>query len=126
MPRGSDGQGAPSPSLSNRHHAGNKQRRILQVRLRLLAKRSWEFAMRESQGYWTVGLHHINHRPSDAHAFHYVRTGNIEAVDKLISARELSIWDAAEDMSGSYTLLQVPKPSKHLQEKVLTETSKPS
>jgi hypothetical protein len=96
---------------SGRRYIGIKKRNLLRFRLPLMAwltGRTWEFAMCESESLWTWNLHPINHRPSDLLAFRYVREGNIPAVEKLLHARELSIWDVAMDRSsGPVNLLEV-------------------
>lgn len=79
----------------------------------MLTSRTWVFALRESEGCWTFGLRPINYRSSGTAAFHYVQTGDIVAVQKLLAAGELSIWDVScfdddvIDTRGGYTLLMV-------------------
>lgn len=105
-----DGSGSP-------RYMGSKARSLLRVRLPLLSGltgRTWELAVGESQGAWTFQVHPINYRPSDTPAFHYVRAGNIVAVERLLRARELSIWDVTSDKFSSHTnLLGVrPRPKR--------------
>jgi hypothetical protein len=94
-----------------RRYVGTKKRNLLQFQLPLMAwltGRTWEFAMCESESMWTWNLHPVNYRPSDTLAFRYVREGNIPAVEKLLLARELSIWDVTRDrFSRQVTLLEV-------------------
>jgi hypothetical protein len=94
-----------------RRYIGTKKRNLLQFQLPLMAwltGRTWEFAICESESMWTWNLHPVNHRPSDTLAFRYVREGNIPAVEKLLLARELSIWDVTrDDSSRQVTLLEV-------------------
>jgi hypothetical protein len=96
---------------SRRRYIGAKKRNLLQFQLPLMAwltGRTWEFAMYESESLWTWNLHPVNYRPSDTLAFRYVREGNIPAVEKLLLARELSIWDVTTgDFSQQVTLLEV-------------------
>jgi hypothetical protein len=96
---------------SGRRYVGTKKRNLLRFRLPLMAwltGRTWEFAMCESESLWTWNLHPVNHRPSDLLAFRYVREGNIPAVEKLLHARELSIWDVTlDEFSRPVTLLEV-------------------
>ena len=96
---------------SRRRYIGTKKRNLLQFQLPLMAwltGRTWEFAMYEAESLWTWNLHPVNYRPSDTLAFRYVREGNIPAVEKLLLARELSIWDVTTDrFSRQVTLLEV-------------------
>jgi hypothetical protein len=96
---------------SRRRYICTKKRNLLQFQLPLVAwltGRTWEFAMCESESLWTWNLHPVNYRPSDTLAFRYVREGNIPAVEKLLLARELSIWDVTTDeRSRQITLLEV-------------------
>lgn len=74
----------------------SKDKRSLRFRLPLmgwLAGRTWEIAVGQSQASWTLQIHPINFRPRESLAFRYVREGNITAIDRLIHAGELSIWD---------------------------------
>lgn len=100
---------------SRRRYIGTKKRNLLQFQLPLMAwltGRTWEFAMCESESLWTWNLHPVNYRPSDTLAFRYVREGNIPAVEKLLLARELSIWDVTTDeRSRKVTLLEVSSTS---------------
>ena len=97
--------------ISRRRYTGTKKRNLLQFQLPLMAwltGRTWEFAMYEAESLWTWNLHPVNYRPSDTLAFRYVREGNIPAVEKLLLARELSIWDVTRDrFSRQVTLLEV-------------------
>ena len=96
---------------SRRRYIGTKKRNLLQFQLPLMAwltGRTWEFAMYEAESLWTWNLHPVNYRPSDTLAFRYVREGNIPAVEKLLLARELSIWDVTtNEFSRQVTLLEV-------------------
>ena len=96
---------------SRRRYIGTKKRNLLQFQLPLMAwltGRTWEFAMYEAESLWTWNLHPVNYRPSDTLAFRYVREGNIPAVEKLLLARELSIWDVTmDDDLRQVTLLEV-------------------
>jgi hypothetical protein len=103
-------QGHVARSFSRRY-IGNKKRNLLRLQLPLMAwltGRTWEFAMCESESLWTWNLHPVNYRPPDLLAFRYVREGNISAVEKLLHARELSIWDVTmNEFSEQVTLLEV-------------------
>jgi hypothetical protein len=105
-----DPQGHVARSFSRRY-IGTKKRTLLRFQMPLMAwltGRTWEFAMCESESLWTWNLHPVNYRPSDLLAFRYIREGNIPAVEKLLLARELSIWDVTTDeFSDQVTLLEV-------------------
>jgi hypothetical protein len=98
-------------SSSGKRYIRIKKRNLLQFQVPLMAwltGRTWEFAMCESESLWTWNLHPVNYRPPDLLAFRYVREGNISAVEKLLHARELSIWDVTtNDFSEQVTLLEV-------------------
>ena len=49
--------------------------------------------MNQSQASRSLHIHPVYYRASDSPALQYVREGNITAVDKLLRAGELSIWD---------------------------------
>jgi hypothetical protein len=97
-----------------RRYIGTKKRNLLRFRLPLMAwltDRTWELAMCESESLWSWNLHPVNFRPPDLLAFRYVQEGNIPAVEKLLLARELSIWDVTMDeFSDQVTLLEVGPP----------------
>jgi hypothetical protein len=96
---------------SGRRYVSTKKRNLLQFQLPWMAwltGRTWEFAMCESESLWTWNLHPVSYRPPDLLAFRYVREGNIPAVEKLLRARELSIWDVTmNEFSEQVTLLEV-------------------
>lgn len=104
------GNGSPGPSLPQRHRTAKKRRPPIKVRSRLpllLVKHTWEFALRESEGCWTFGVHPVNYRPSNTPAFHFVQIGDVAALENLLSAGELSVWDVLEYDYGPGTLLGV-------------------
>lgn len=73
-----------------------KNRSSLRFRVPLLpwlTGRTWEIAMNQSQASRSLHIHPVYYRASDSPALQYVREGNITAVDKLLRAGELSIWD---------------------------------
>jgi len=79
-----------------KRYTASKDKRSLRFRLPLmgwLAGRTWEIAVGQSQASWTLQVHPIHFRPRESLAFRYVREGNITAVDRLLRAGELSIWD---------------------------------
>jgi hypothetical protein len=81
---------------SNPRYVGSRNRSSIRFRLPImswLAGRTWEIAVGQSQASWTLQIHPINFRPRESLAFRYVREGNITAVDRLLRAGELSIWD---------------------------------
>jgi hypothetical protein len=91
---------------SNKRYFSSKNRKSVRFRLPLLAwlsGRTWEIAVNQSQASWTLHIHPVYYRASESPAFKYVRDGNITAVDKLLRAGELSIWDVAT--SGVQTTL---------------------
>lgn len=96
---------------SDKRYFSNKNRSSMRFRLPLmgwLSGRTWEIAVSQSQASWILQVQPINFRAPDTIAFRYVREGNITAVDKLLRAGELSIWDVTtDDFSHSRTLLEV-------------------
>lgn len=96
---------------SNKRYISSRKHRALRFRLPLLswlAGRTWEIAVGQSQASWTLQIHPVNYRAPESLAFRYVREGNVTAVDKLLRAGELSIWDVSTDLlSAPITLLGV-------------------
>ena len=92
---------------SNKRYFGSRNRSAMRFRLPLmawLASRTWEIAVRESDALWTWSVNPVNYRPADSLVFGYVRRGDIVVVERLLRARELSIWDVT---SENTTLLGV-------------------
>lgn len=96
---------------SNKCYISSKTRNSVRFRLPLmgwLAGRTWEIAVSQSQASWTFQINPINYRAPDSVAFRHVREGNIMAVDELIRAGQLSIWDVPiDEFSKGTTLLSV-------------------
>jgi hypothetical protein len=96
---------------SNKCYISSKTRNSVRFRLPLmgwLAGRTWEIAVSQSQASWTFQINFINYRAPDSVAFRHVREGNIMAVDELIRAGQLSIWDVPiDEFSKGPSLLSV-------------------
>jgi hypothetical protein len=108
----SRGSQAPHDTrVSNKRYFSSRIRNAVKFRLPLmgwLAGRTWEIALSQSQGSWGLKLNPINYRAPETLAFRYVREGNITAVDRLLRAGELSIWDViTNEYSRQITLLGV-------------------
>jgi len=83
-------------TTSGKRYVSSKNHSSVRFRLPLLAwlaGRTWEIAVGQSQASWTLQIHPVNYRPRESLVFRYVREGNITAVDRLLRAGELSIWD---------------------------------
>jgi hypothetical protein len=94
---------------SKKRYFSSRNRSLIRFRLPLLAwlsGRTWEIAVNQSQASWNLHIHPVHYRASESPALQYVREGNITAVDKLLRAGELSIWDVATS-SFQTTLLGV-------------------
>lgn len=94
----------PSPSTSAlsqlrqghppRGRTKSASARTLRIALpRWLAHRVWEFALRELDGTWNLSVRPINVRRWGTFAFDVVRSGNVEAVKRLLTSGELSVSD---------------------------------
>lgn len=60
---------------------------------RWLSRYVWEFAAHELDGAWNFSVRPINIRPYRTFVFNVVRSGNVEAVRKLLTSGELSVSD---------------------------------
>jgi hypothetical protein len=60
---------------------------------RWLSHGIWEFAVHELDGAWNFRVRPVTIRPYGTFAFDVVRSGNVEAVRKLLSSGELSVSD---------------------------------
>ena len=60
---------------------------------RWLSHHVWEFAAHELDGAWNFRVRPVNVRPRGTFAFEVVRSGNVEAVKKLLTSGELSVSD---------------------------------
>jgi hypothetical protein len=60
---------------------------------RWLSHGIWEFAVHELDGAWNFRVRPATIRPYGTFAFDVVRSGNVEAVRKLLSSGELSVSD---------------------------------
>lgn len=74
---------------------------------RWLARRVWEFAVHESNGAWNFRVRPINIRPYGTFVFDIVRSGNVEAVKKLLTSGELSVSDREDSYNKHNSLLCV-------------------
>lgn len=68
---------------------------------RWLAHRVWEFAVHDMDGAWNFRVRPINIRPYGTFAFDILRSGNVEAVRKLLASGELSVSDHENDLFES-------------------------
>jgi hypothetical protein len=94
----------------NKCHISSRNSSSARFRLPLmawLAGRTWEISVCQSQASWTLQIHTINYRAPETLAFQFVRAGNVTAVERLLRAGELSIWDMTEIGSRDVTLLGV-------------------
>jgi hypothetical protein len=53
----------------------------------------WEFAAHELDGAWNFSVRPVNIRPYGTFVFDVVRSGNVEAVRKLLTSGELCVSD---------------------------------
>jgi len=93
---------------TKKRYFSSRNRSSVRFRLPLLAwlsGRTWEIAICQSQASWTLQVNPINYRAADSLAFRYVREGNITAVEKLLFAGELSIWDVTNERWSEQTTL---------------------
>ena len=58
---------------------------------RWLSHHVWEFAAQEVDGAWNFRVRPVNVRPFGTFAFDVVRSGDVEAVRKLLTSGELSV-----------------------------------
>jgi hypothetical protein len=75
---------------------------------RWLSRYVWEFAAHEVDGAWNFSVRPVNIRPHGTFVFDVVRSGNVEAVRKLLSSGELSVSDHEDGYyRGHNSLLSV-------------------
>lgn len=84
--------------LAQRDRTQRSSARIFRFALpRWLSHHVWEFAAHDLDGAWNFRVRPVNVRPSGAFVFEVVRSGNVEAVKKLLMSGELSVSDHEHD-----------------------------
>ena len=87
-----------SQGLAPRDHTKRSWARTFRFALpRWLSHHVWEFAARELDGAWNFRVRPVNVRPRGTFVFDVVRSGNVEAVRKLLISGELSVSDHEYD-----------------------------
>jgi hypothetical protein len=80
--------------LRPRSCAKRPSARTLRLALpRWLSNYIWEFAVHELDGGWNFRVRSVNVRPNGSFVFDVVRSGNVDAVRKLLTSGELSVSD---------------------------------
>ena len=92
----------------------SRSRRDRSYRLRVSLPRwfvncVWELGVHEADGVWTTQIWPVNVRPESAVVFEYVEDGDVEAVDKLLHSRQLSLRDHMRSWDGDLSLFEVRK-----------------
>jgi hypothetical protein len=90
----------------------NRPKRDRSYRLRVSLPRwfvhcVWELGAHEEDGVWKTVFWPVNLRPKSAVAFDYVKSGNVEAVRKLLQSRHLSIRDHMYHWGRNMSLFDV-------------------
>ncbi|KAL9095830.1 MAG: hypothetical protein Q9165_001827 [Trypethelium subeluteriae] len=97
--------GRPLPARQAKRKTRRKKIRIDLPRW--LSNRVWEFAISESQSSWGATLYTYNLVPRDSPIFRCCRSGDIDAMKRLIRSGEASLLDTTKDSWGiSMTLLE--------------------
>lgn len=90
-----------SKQMSLRTKTKRQSSRTFRLALpRWLTSCVWEFAVQECQGNWDFQLHPVYVRQYGSFAFDVVRSGNVEAVKKILATGELSVSDQELDRFG--------------------------
>lgn len=89
---------------------------------RWLSHYVWEFAAHKLDSAWNFSVRPVNIRPYGTFVFDVVRSGNVEAVRKLLASGELSVSDH-EDVyyRGHNSLLSVSSMYLELKYPTLTQ-----